>query len=124
MEARRTIICKVRKVAYISMVTAAAVLVVLAVSGHLNLASACGIVTGMVCGTANFCLLAANILKISSAAGLNPDTAVRMMRKNYALRMGFMAAFSIAAIVLLKVNPLAHAAMLAVPGFAVRIGHR
>ena len=106
------------------MAAAAIILAALGAAGQLTMAAAGGIITGMVCGMANFCLLAANILKISSTDELNAGTAARAMRRNYAFRMGLMAALSVAVIVFLKVNPLAHASMLAIPGIAVRFGRR
>ena len=124
MEVRRTVIREVRRVLYISAATAAVTLSVFAILGQLTFSIAGGIVSGLMCGTANFCLLAATVLRIGTAENAESSTAKRIMTRSYVLRMAFMAVFSIAAINFLKVNPLIHAMMLVLPGFAARIRRR
>ena len=124
MEIRRMVIGEARRVFLISAAVSAAALPVFALAGQLTLAAAGGVASGLVCGTANFFLLAATVLRIGTAENSDPAAAKRTMARSYALRMAFMGAFSIAAIVFLKVDPLAHAMMLVLPGFAARIRRR
>jgi len=104
----------------ISSAAAAAFFLLAALLGYGSFDIAGGMLTGLLCGTINFCMLAAAIIRIS-ADNSKPSVSKRMIKRSYALRMAFMAAFSIAAIMFLGVNPLAHALMLPLPGIAVRI---
>ena len=124
MGAHKAVAAEIRRVLLISAAAAIAVLIMTAALGYFSPASAGGVIAGFICGNINFCLLAAAVLKISASENTNVSWAKRIIRRSYTLRMAFMAVFSIAAMVFLRVNPIAYAVMLAFPGFAVRIRRR
>jgi len=124
MEVRRTVNREVRRVIFISTASAVAALLIFTLLGKLTFTVAGGIVSGLVSGMVNFCQLAGTVMRIGTAEKSDPAAAKRIMAKSYMLRMAFMATFAIAAIIFLKVNPLAHGMMLVLPCFAVRIRRR
>ena len=121
MEARRTVICEARKVLLVSAASAALVPALAAAAGHFSIKLVGGTFLGFICGTANFCMLAATVMKIASPENTDPGLLKRAMRRSYALRMAFMAVFSAVSLAAIGVNPIAYALAMLIPSFAVRI---
>ena len=123
MENKKLVRRESLKALAITAITGAALGTALAATGHFSVRTAGGIITGIITGMANFCLLAITVAGICSGYA----TAARaklVMKKSYALRMLMMTALSVIAIMLVRVNPLTHALMLPVPCIAVRAGRK